>query len=762
MTEVLETLPKTRKEKRKLERDFKKGKINQQYSYTTREAIATFKDLHGGDLTWLPSKEGQTIKRWWIERITQQRSAQTLTKAKPMGCFGVHGNDNVELDNDIRKYICNTDLHIEVDFEDDGAGREWILTRVDDIYKKLNFYPTSVDEIFNNEEFMKLWFERIEDSKKKYFKDKNQVSKVYNLKEWQEIAIEEMLVSGKKYHVLGLAPRFGKTLTILDYLKQKVLSGEYSKEKLWLVPASKSLSSNASVVNDYNDFGFVQYFNIVTDTSLFVDEDKILEKLKNTLPTNSKIVLLTDEADSASHTKISVEKIQLIKDNFNIVEQIVMTGTGIGKATKIFKGVSSDDIHFHYRTYSEMVGMGDRVTKRNIINLQYDITKDFGDEEVLNIRQTANNPLKHPQLAEYIGDLTVNPQVEKMMNLQPTEIVMVFLRPDTNKFLESLVEVYENMYSDKVKCMVLTRRNQQSNRTAEKNVKKTYNDMRKVGDNRKLIVFSTGDIGSRSFSVSKIYREINFCDSELTSATLQEFARPLTWEDGKDVADIIRVGFKDMNLAEELYLMENEIPDYSSKSFSSARRYLMYNSFSNWKLIDGEWGDLGGSVTNGVDDDMVGEFLDKVSKFTDNTKYIMTRVSTEGLIVDTDPAKKGSKTITKVVNTSTKKGKKLQTTKTKNGNNKLKADDERRLEQYINISRCIPSIAGIHDIKTINGFFKSGYWKEYLDIDQKLFEQNYNQIEEFKGIIDGLFRQNQKNSIEENNQRLVDYMKFIS
>jgi hypothetical protein len=761
MTEVLEKIPQTRQQKRKLGRDAKKGRINQQYSYTTRESIATFKDLKG-NFNWLPSKEGQTIKQWWIDRIYQQRNSQTLTKAKPMGCFGVHGNDNLELDNHIREYICNTNLHIEVDFEDDGAGKEWILTKVDDIYEKLNFYPTSVDDIFNNEEFMKLWFERIEDSKKKYFENINQVSKVYNLKEWQGIAVKEMLVSGKKYHVLGLAPRFGKTLTILDYLKEKVLSGEYSKEELWLVPASKSLSSNASVINDYNEFGFIQYFNVVTNTSLFVDEDKIIERLKNTLPPNAKIVLLTDEADSASHTKISVEKIQLIKDNFNIVEQIVMTGTGIGKATKIFKGVSSDDIHFHYRTYSEMVEMGDRVTKRNIINLQYDIEKDFGDEEVLNIRQTANNPLNHPQLAEYIGDLTVNPSVEKMMNLKPTEIVMVFLRPDKNKFLHSLVDVYENMYSDKVKCMVLTRQGHQNNRNAEKNVKKTYNDMRKVGDNRKLIVFSTGDIGSRSFSVSKIYREINFCDTELTSATLQEFARAVTWEEGKEVADIIRVGFTDMNLAEELYLMENEVPDYSPKSYSSARRYLMCNSFSDWRLIDGEWDDLGGSVTNGVDDEMVGEFLDKLSKFTDNTKYIMTRVSTEGLIVDTDPSKKGSKQKTKVVNTSVKKGKKLQTTKTKNGDGKLKADDERRLEQYINISRCIPSMAHIHGIETIQDFFKSGWWPKYLEIDQKIFEQNYNEKEEFRGIIDSLFRGNSLYTKEEHKERIIEYFKFRS
>ena len=752
---LLGELPTERKKRRKLKRDFKKGKINQQYSYTTYEAIsAEFQKR--GSFDWLPTKEGQAIKQWWLNRIGQQKNASSYTKPIPMGCFGVHGNSDTELDDKLRGYICDSKYHLDIYYE---GGNEWIVTNVSDIYKKLNFYPNSVDEILNNEEFMNLWFERIEDSKKKYFEDENLTSKVYNLRPWQKIVVKEMLVSGKKYHVLGLAPRFGKTLTILDYLKEKVLRGEYSKEELWLVPASKSLSSNTSFVNDYTNFGFIQHLNIVKDVSLFVDEDKIIERLKSILPQNAKISLVTDEGDLASHTEISVEKINLIKNTFNVIEQFVMTGTGIGKATKIFKGVAVDEINQQYVTYSEMIEMGDGVVKRNFLNIQYDITKDFGDDEVLNIRQSVDDAANHPQLSKYIGDWTVNESMERRFNLQPTEIVMVFIKPSKTKYLKELVETYESMYSDKVRCLVLTGREGASNRTAEKKVKKTYNDMRKVGDMRKLIVFSAG-IGSRSFSVPKIYREINFSDSELTSATIQEFARPLTYEDGKEVADIIRVGFSPMELAEQLYLQENEIPSYDKGSNEKVRMFLMNNSFSN--VLISENGNIPKYQTLGNQSEDIGKFLDSVCKFTDNTSYIMTRMSTEGLIVDTDPEKKGSKAKTKVVSTTHQLGKKIKTTKTQNGKVKMTADDERRRRQYINISRCIPSIAGIHDIKTIDGFLKSGYWKDYLDIDQKLFEQNYNKIEEFKGIIDGLFRQNEKKTIEENNQRLIDYMKFIS
>jgi hypothetical protein len=753
---IIET---SRQQKRKLGRDTLKNKINQQYSYTTREAISTFKDLRGGDLTWLPSKEGQTIEQWWEDRISQQRSAQTLTKAKPLGCFGVHSNNDTKLDDKIREFICNTNLHQEIEFENDGAGREWVLTRVDDIYKKLDFNPNSVDDIFNNEQFMKLWFKRLELSKTNYFKNLENLSKVYNLKKWQELVVRQMIVSAKKYHVLGLAPRFGKTLTILHSYKQKVISGEYSNEELWLVPASKSLSSNTSFVNDYTDFGFSDYFKIVKDVSLFVDDDKVIERLRKKLPLNSKIVLITDEGDLASHTLISVDKLNLVKKSFNVVEQVVMTGTGIGKATKILKGIPINDINYQDFTYSQMVSMGGNVVKRNFVNIQYDITKDFGTDEVLNIRQSVNDTINHPQLAKYIGDWTINSVMEKRFNLQPTEIVMVFIKPKENKYLKQLVEVYEIMYSDKVKCIVLTGSEGANNRTAENKVKKTYNDMRKVGDMRKLIVFSAG-IGSRSFSVPKIYREINFSDAELTSATIQEFARVYTYEEGKKVADIIRIGFTPMNLAEEIYLHEHEVPSYDERSNEKIRMFLMNSTFSNILISeDGnpKWEKV---IGNNIED--VGKFLDSVCKFTDNTSYIMTRISTEGLVVDTDAAKVSSKTKTNVVSTTPQVGKKIKTTQTKNGKLKFTAEDERKLRQYINICRCIPAIASIHGIQTITEFFKSGYWDVYLDINQTTFQENYNTSDEFKGIVDGLFRQNIERSIGENKQRLEEYMKFIS
>ena len=735
----------------------KLGIINQQYSYTTREALATFKDMTG-NFKWLASKEGLTIEQWWVDRISQQRSASNLTKPVLLGCFGVHGNTNPKLDDEIRTFICEKDIHQVIDFEDDGAGKEWIRTDVSSIYKKLNFYPKSVSEILNNEIFLKEWFTLVETNKKLFF-DVGLVSKVYKLRPWQNNVVSTMISSRKKYHQLGLPPRHGKTLDILDYTKRKVLSGEYDKETLYLVPASKSLSSNASFVTDYNDFGFSEYFNILTDVSLFVNEDKIIEKLKKRLPPNSVIFLVTDEADLASHTTISVDKIELIKKNFTIGEQFVMTGTGIGKAAKIFETISIDDINFIYQTYDEMVELGGEVTKRNFINVQYDIENGF-DENVLNIRQSISDPAKHIELSKYLYDFTINTNMESRLGLQKTEIVMIFIKPEQNKYLTSFVDIYQNIYSDKVKCMTLVASGvgkRYTNRNAEKSVKDEFNTMRKNDDTRKLIVFSAG-IGSRSFSVKKIYRVVDLTDSYLTPSSIQEFARGLTFENGKSVSDIIRIGFTPMELAEQLYLVENEIPNYDKKSKSRIRRFLNNNSFS--KLIISDDGNFTKEdfVPDGTDGDIIGMFLDNISKFTDSTSYLCTRLWSEGIVVDVD-AERGNKKVKSSsvsTNVKNKKSTKIKITK----GTKPSSTDEKKLRQYINITRCIPSIAYIGGFNTIDDFLKNGNWNKILSIDKEIFEENFNNSDEFKGIIEGLFRQ--EKTIQEHQTRLIDYMKFTN
>ena len=122
--------------------------------------------------------------------------------------------------------------------------------------------------------------------------------------------------------------------------------------------------------------------------------------------------------------------------------------------------------------------------------------------------------------------------------------------------------------------------------------------------------------------------------------------------------------------------------------------------------------------------------------------------------------KKGKKSKTKVLNTSIKKlGKKIRVTKT---TGKLTIEDERRLKQYVNIMRCIPSIAIFCvGVNNFDDFVFSREWENYLNIDKFLFVENYNNSDEFKGLVDGLFRLNKKKTTEEHKQRIQEYMTFI-
>ena len=734
-------------ERSKEERILNEECVNQQYSYTTREAIATFKDSRG-DFNWLPSKEGQTILQHWVTRIEQQRSASNLTKATRLGCFGVPDNNDLHLDDKVREYICKTDLHQEVNFEDDGAGREWILTNVEDIYQELGFYPTCVTDILNNDDFMILWYGRIKNSKQSYFNNDKIYNKVYELQPLQKKVVESMLNSGKIYHQLGLPPRARKTVTVLEYFKRKVLNGEYSKNELWLIALSKSLSSNTSFVNDYKDFGFSNYFNIVEEVSLFVDDEKLIDKLKLQLPENAKVVLVTDEADFASHTEISVERISNVVNSFNVCEQIVMTGTGFGKATKIFKSIPLSDINSIYFTYTDMTEMGGDIVKRNFVNIQYDITQDF-DDNVLNIRQSLNDPAKHKDLCKFLYQWSLCEDTQERMGLQDTDMVMVFIKPDNKKTLNTFVTKFRKMYGNIAECMILTG-NETSNREAEMKVKKKFNTMRKNNDNRKLVVFSMG-MGSRSFSVSKINRVVEFIDGDLTSATIQEFSRCLTFEEGKKVADIIRVGFSEMKLAEQLYLMENEIPDYGSNSNKKVKKFLTNNSFA--VVAISKTGEMT-KENMGNEKGDIGEFLDNLCKFTDNTNHITTRLINENMKVDAGIDKLKNNT-TKVVETSVPKTKTIKSNK---GSQSLSKMDERELRNYVNVTRCIPSIMFISGFNNIGEFCNSDEWDNLMSISSSLFLENYHSSEEFKGIVDALVRQYTEKSDDDHMDKVLEYM----
>ena len=131
-----------------------------------------------------------------------------------------------------------------------------------------------------------------------------------------------------------------------------------SHSNLYLCPLSKDLSSNNSFVNDYDDFkyGNSKYkFEMLRDVSLYLEDDKLVNKMESIIPVGSKIYIVTDEADLKSNTKESRKRLDLIKSKYDVVTQVSMSGTNIGRASKIFINVPDSEIFYKKLTYNDLL-----------------------------------------------------------------------------------------------------------------------------------------------------------------------------------------------------------------------------------------------------------------------------------------------------------------------------------------------------------------------------------------------------------------------
>jgi hypothetical protein len=723
----------------------KTDKSNKQYSYITRESIA-YSLVEKPN--WLLHKDGQTF-RDIDKRVKEQATAAKLSTPLVISRLVVHNNDDGKLDDKVRDGLYRDDLHQGYDYKKVGGGTEWTYTYVGDIYEELNISPSSINDIMNNKLFLELFSKRVQESKEKVILDLLGFTSnaVLTLHPWQNQVVKKMSESGKDMFLLSLPPRFGKTITVLEYTKKLVEDGKYSKDRLYLLPLSKNLSSNTSFVNDYNKWGYREYFNIIEDISLFKDEEKILERLHELLPKDVQIIIVTDEADLASHTTISTDKMKQIEQEFDVVKRITMTGTGIGKASKIFKGIPMKDICYIHMTYSELGNMmSDKYVKRNFLNVQYVL----GEDE-LNWRQSFADPAKYESASEYIYKWTLDSIVTMRYELQDTEAVMVGINSETKKQLDNFAQYFGKKYSDECDILVLSGK-YTTNGKAEKYTKTKLDTMRKNKDDRKLIVFTNG-MGSRSFNESRIYRCVLCSDNEITSAKLQLGMRCCTPEDGKKIGDFIRIGFTPFEMDTQIIMLENETLDYSNNSKLAISMFLINNSFTN-VVIDPSDNHEVERITNNSED--IVNLLDRSNKFNDTTSFWIPRLYDIGLLVDTEGIQR-TKNKTRMVST---KGKKNSKPILPNKLGKLLKESEKKLRHYIDIGRSLPSIAFIEGYTNVNDFLNNGDWYNFLEIDKELFEQNYEN-ETFKSFIDNGFIRCEAWTQDQHHERLIEYMRSI-
>lgn len=772
--------------------------INKLYTYTSMtELLASMMASPG----WVRVKQGLTLKQEIEDRIKQQDNAATTADLIPLSTLIIPDNDDAKLDDKVRELQHRTEnfMHFER-YDNSNKKHEWSLVKINDLvqdwdalYKEFleseNREDFLAEHFLYNKEFLEKLDARILSSKQDAVQSllgKSSYKEII-LRPWQDEVVGDMLNTSKSNFLLSLAPRFGKTFSVLEYVKRYASKNEGN---FILVPASKNLSSNASFVADYFEGGFNIHggFDIITDGSLFQDEDKLIERLEKVIPKDSNIIMVTDEADVASHTEISQDKIKNILENFNVVKRIAMSGTGIYKAAKIFKGISEDDILFKAINYSELSEYGStELVHRHFYNVRYNMETMVNDiknnldalgkdlsiaqnkklAEILNINQAFEMPNTFKQLSKYLAKYINSEEMEMSLGLQESDVVMVFL-PGTmkKKTLNKFVKVFAKENPD-LETLIITG-DETTNADAQQDTKDKIQKMKKLNDDRKLVIFSIG-MASRSYSIPEIRRVIIMGDGLINSPWYQKSSRCLTYDFSKkhscpeQHADIIRISFEECSLASELFLVENETVDATENTLIKMKRFLKRNTFID--VIHGDdyedfdMGTLNYSEINAE------EVLDTVLKYTDSTKYIMARLWEENLIIDESLAKKdtsGKASVTKSVSLSVpniKNGKVTDAVKqiTKGKNGKLTRDDEKALKVYVNILRTFPYIARAFDL-TYDEFMAMD-WENFIAIPKDSFLENMKN-HNFNATVKSIFR-NIENNDEKISQKIQEYLSLI-
>ena len=604
------------------------------------------------------------------------------------------------------------------------------------------------------------WFYDITDEtieKELFLFTKKKVRCLIVLRPHQQDVYEQVLKADKKYNLLSLAPRFGKTYTILEiaqyYFDQSV--------PVVLVPASKSLSSNASFINDYSDGGYT--FPIINNASLFMENDKIIENLRDQIGTGKKIILVTDEADVASHTDISVEKLKEIEENFDVFKIFVMSGTAIYKASKIFLDVPEEDIFSINITYTDLFSYINQteLVKRNFVNIRYhsNLMPDG-----LNIKQSFEQASATDTMVKYVNTFVNDEARDAYFSLGESKVSMVFVPGLQIKYMKDFVKKYSAAYPD-VKAEIING-TETTNRKAEEKVKKIINTMKMEKDTRKLVLFSSG-MAQRSFSVPLLRRTIILSDGLITPSFLQMSARCLTYDrdlKGEQTGDIIRISTEVTDLAAELFMQERPETNHTSKeAYTYSKRFLMNNTFSEYTFT--ESGTDGIKRTDITEDNINGlvlEMLDKATKIQDTINYLVARFwDTELEFGDVKAKKVKTESKKNVKDTASNKPGRKNNKKEKN----LSKDEEKLLVEYMSIVRCLPYIMGAMTgtkIETLDDLLACD-WKifsEETSFEKKYFSNNLKHTD-FKTHIESLFRAKETYTEEEIEERNLEIFTII-
>jgi hypothetical protein len=366
-----------------------------------------------------------------------------------------------------------------------------------------------------------------------------------------------MLSSISSEFVLFLVQRFGKTFLILEYMRRLVERGE----NIILVVASKSLSANSSFLVDkhkfvFNTFGMLT-ISLHTDTTEQIIDEINDGLIKANIKKETKIVLVTDEADFASSTVNSILKLNEIKDRFNVITHILMSGTGLSKffnttnnKNRLILSVTEID-----RIEAFRLGKEERVVIPKYFNIK--LKPILQDSKMLNIRQSIGNKKAVKKVCSYLYDLvdgnTFDDSAAVSLLSPNNKTTIVGVSTKNGRDLVNFSKEFEKMYSDDVVVLTLSGAGfddtdkKVNNKKAQYLTLKKLNEMRIKNDKRRLVIF-TNQIGRRSYTVPDIDRVILLKDGALSDSDLQFFSRGGSFTPGKEFYEVIVVSHTDINM----------------------------------------------------------------------------------------------------------------------------------------------------------------------------------------------------------------------
>jgi len=104
---------------------------------------------------------------------------------------------------------------------------------------------------------------------------------------------------------------------------------------------------------------------------------------------------------------------------------------------------------------------------------------------------------------------------------------------------------------------------------------------------------------------------------------------------------------------------------------------------------------------------------------------------------------------------------KSKTIKPKKGTKVLNRLNEKELRNYVKVTRCIPSYMFLSGYDNVIEFCNSEDWGKFMLISNRLFMDNYNSSDEFKGVIDTLVRQYQSKTEEQHQDKVLEYLEMV-